>query len=486
MKKVRKHNLLKIVWCVLALLMVGLIVFLFYYCKILSYNNKAQIINNSEKRTIDFYYRDTVFLPSNKALDTVICEYSNLKYEDGRIYLINPDKLDPAYVYSKIYLLSGKDTTTLDVSIRCWINGQYSLTEVDPQKPNKSILWEAAKRKLNIETEYDEILLLTKNDSSYLYSKGKLVVDTKEGRTIISNNFTIKSPIYNQLIINGQIGCFRTEHEIYVSRDGLKSWKQIYHGPRAIRESMVYIEKDTSLLFSQYVPGTTRVRHYLLKYNLRSEVIDTVQTFYTLKEKHEKGLLPVARHTHVLCEDPYTQDIFVGNGDGDEEAGIFVSHQDKLQFRRLGGGDQSWRTLQFFFGDHIIFWDTDSDFPQYLTGIKREKLLDSDIKESDLIRVPLFNSACWCAVKYGDMYLLPSNSEGCLYDVKHRLYGIVFDSNDYPVVYNLIEEVSQKNIKGSIRYHQLFPIGVHRDGTIWVYDGNPGYIRKFRLFKTSL
>ena len=103
-------------------------------------------------------------------VDSVICEYSNMKYSDGSLYLKNPEEFDPSFIHSRVFFISGRDTTTLNVSIRSWINGKYSLSEINPHNPSISLFWEAIKRKLGVESNFEEVLLLTKNDSSYLYN----------------------------------------------------------------------------------------------------------------------------------------------------------------------------------------------------------------------------------------------------------------------------------------------------------------------------
>ncbi len=209
-------------------------------------------------------------------------------------------------------------------------------------------------------------------------------------------------------------------------------------------------------------------------------------TFYTLQEYRTTGLLPTARHIHVLSEDPYTGHLWMGTGDENEESSVWVSKDKGETFELVGSGSQRWRTLSFIFTEQFVFFNTDSPEPQYLTRLDKKQLDSIPLQTECLKSYPLINSALWCTIKDGNMTIMSSNSEGQLYDDNHRTYGIVIDKKGIPTVYNLFQEKSQYNkyTKTNV-YHQLFPQGKHVNGEYWFYDTYYNCLRTFRLTKSE-
>lgn len=445
--------------------------------------------NTISNSVIDLYILDTICIDSlypQFINYSIYPEYSNVEEKNRCLYIKDIFRLDADSIISTVRFFNDVDTFEVPIKIRCWINDKYHLEEVEEPSYLEKLesLSNRVQRKLGMSNNYQETLLLTQNDTSYLYDNRKLVIDTKNGRKIVSEDFYLNCPEYNQLLVQGDVSFFRTGTEILMSKDKLKTWNVIYKGTQGIKESMFYNKNKKILIFTQYTPGAVRNRHYVLSYNVVSAQIDTIHTFCTLSELNQGIKMDCARHIHTLSYDSFSNKLFLGTGDEDLESGVYYADPDTLIFTKLGSGSQSWRTLQFFFEKNYIFWDTDSKFPQYISSLRREAI-QNDVAdlETHIVRFPLFNSALWCALKQEDMYILPTNSEGQYYDNKHRLYGIKFNTNGVPEVYNLFEEVSKDN--GKYVFHQLFPLGIHRDGKIWFYDTGSSLVRKFVLKKSN-
>lgn len=165
----------------------------------------------------------------------------------------------------------------------------------------------------------------------------------------------------------------------------------------------------------------------------------------------------------------------MGTGDTDEESAIYVSKDFGKTFEQIGGGSQVWRTLSFIFTIDFVFWNTDSDSPQYLSRCSRNSLNDTPVDESDIIRFPIFNSALWNTITYGDTALMSSNVEGAFYDNCRHIFGIIISPKGIPTVYNLWQE------EGSKWSSQLFAIGVDSNGTFQFYDTEKHRYRYFIL-----
>lgn len=436
---------------------------------------------------LSMYYNDSMKV--TEVLDrfqgySIIKSHSpNISVRKGFIYYVG-DPQDTSFIYDMNQQLilsdtSGKSEKEVSIRIKCWIDDEYYLDEINPKYYGLVsrfyfFVRNTFNRRIYNSQNY-ECLLLTQNDTTYYTKDGSLCYMTPTNDGIVCD-FPIEDPYNNQMIKIGDLAFIRTEYSIYCSRDNLKSWSKIYKGKRAIKESLYFDEEENKLIFSQYTPGRVRDRHYILSYLVEREKIDTLTTFYTEEENLKQGLKPFCRHIHVLVEDPFTGDLYLGTGDSDRSSGIYRSTNKGKSFSYVGGGNQMWRTLSFIFTDSCVYWDNDCATPQYICKINREELDALPIKDSQVSKYPLINGALWCTSKYENMYILSSNSEGCLYDDNHRVYGILIDDQGIPICYSLIAEKFN-----NLSSNQLFIQGVDCRGILWFRDESG--TRKFKLRK---
>ena len=445
-------------------------------------------LNINHGVAISLYYKDKIKLTNLLAefpgYDRVkeISPYLSLNNDilsfNGDLTLTNSveEQLHQQVVLENSYT---KETKSIAVNISSWIDDIYYLKEIHPH--SYGIIFRfyfyikgAVQRRFIRSTRF-ECLLLTQDNTTFYTKGGYLWSMTKNDKCRICK-FPIEDPIHNQMICAGDYAFIRTGFSIYFSQEGLKNWKRIYYGKRSIKESMVFEERTKRLIFSQYTPGMRMERHYILSYSIENDKLDVLSTFYT-KEEHEKnGDSPFCRHMHILTKDPFTNDLYLGTGDSNTESGIYRSVDSGNTFSYVGGGDQSWRTLSFIFTKDFVFWNNDSSAPQYLCRIKRNELESLPVSNDRVTRFPLINGACWGVEKYGDLYIMSSNSEGCLYDCNHRVYGIVISDKGIPIIYNLLAEKSTK-----FSSNQLFIQGVDCRGLVWFHDETG--TRKFKLIK---
>lgn len=429
-----------------------------------------------------FYYRDTLDLKTfypNAVKFSLLYSDNNLVIEDGIIRLLNPDAFLPSHIHNIVRVYPNKyDYYKILVSIRCWRNDEFRLKEMTKFRTLKSNrLYHFLRRAINKFFNLPiNVHLLTIDGVSY-FSYNNHLIRVKDGKkNVVGKIPQIADPIYFELLLFEQEAFFRTGNRIYMSTNCLTKWNVIYEGKRAIKNSMVWIERERALLFSEYTPGLNQSRHHLYKFFVDTRKTQTVMTFFTPNEYEEKGLFPYCRHIHTLVRDPFTNDIYMGVGDSDNESAIYRSTDDGNSFALVGGGNQTWRTLAFLFTKDAIFWNTDSPDPQYLSGIRRTQLGTLPVQANEVYHWPIYNSAAW-NVEYdgiNNLNVMSSSCEGALFDNKMHVLGIrIFDN--IPIVYNLYEE----EVKKASRAHQLFLLGIDNKGVYWFYDTHRKYYRCF-------
>ena len=394
-----------------------------------------------------------------------------------------PEKLEANILHQIVIVYYGDDVyEEITVNIRCWKEDGPYLKEVTTGlflKKNKIIRKICRGVKRLFKTGYNSVLLTHDGVTYYTYG-GKLRWRTRDRKGVLSSQIKLESPEFNQMIVTDNYGFVRSGRTIYCSTDKLKTWKVAHSGSFALRKSMIWDNEAKTLLFSNYTGGSERVRHYLRRYNVDTDITDTILTFYTKKEHDELGLTPFARHIHIISEDTYTGDWYVAVGDYEDEPAIYRSTDKGKVFEKVGGGDQMWRTLSFIFKKDYILWGSDSESPQYLSCISRKQLNNLPIKNIDVKRYPLFNSALWFTYDDGDLTILTSNSEGSLYDAKHRVYGIRVDEKGVPTVYSLFEEKSDPN-KNRFIFNQMIFLDKDVNNQFWFYDNQNQICRRFKL-----
>lgn len=369
-------------------------------------------------------------------------------YEGGELKLINYSKL--LLPFTKVFLECGR---SLLLGIECWDSTIFFLRRVKSEK----------------------IRPLFYSDSEYIFWKsGSLFRKVNNNSVERLCDFFLPDFMYCDMLYSDGYYVLRSGGHIYIS-DNLSHWDTIYIGKRGIKDSMVFVGKgkSLSLLFIEYSPGKERSRHRILKYNFETGITESVFVFYTHNE-YISGIGNVcARHVHVIQKDPFTNDIFVGTGDNDDESGIFVSHDDGNSFTTVKVGSQNYRALSFIFTKDYVFWNTDTHETQAIFRMNK-----SD--NTDLKRFPLINGALWCTAKYplqingDDLYIMTSNSEGALYDNNNRVYGIIIRDN-IPHIYELLKRPSRT------QYSQQFLLGFDDQLNIVLYDHEVDKVNFYRL-----
>lgn len=450
-------------------------------------NKKIILLYHQEEKSddISFYYQDTV------CIDSLFPEYTGLPFyiqdtsfiAKGRhVFLRDPCRFSNNETSVKIRFMS-KPVVEKTVKVKNWRerkNYLREITDVPYYKGSKISQFINFITEKITNSNYGVVAL---GDSLYYFDYGSIYMDYRGVKTRLKSSINLEWPEYNQMIkANGYI-FFRNGSKIHVTTNNFETYKTIYNDRRGIKESMVWDDINNVLLFTMYTSGAERKRHYLLSYDPASEVIDTLQTFYTYNDYKTQGLRPYCRHIHLLCKDPYTGYLFIGVGDYNEEPAIYMSNDGGKSLLCVGRGTQNWRTLSIFFTDKSIYWTTDTETPQYIIEISRSMLSNLPILESNIKKYPIINSAIWWNLKLSDdEYLVGSNSEGCYYDDFHRIYLLHFNVQGPPTVYSVFEEKSLEQRDLGIKYHQTAPLFLDYNNNLWCYDTHLGY-RQFKFNK---
>ena len=449
----------------------------------------SSCIERGKTDSFSFYYRDRIkltdFMPQYEGFK-LSTNNPQLTISGDSLYLEEPELLNPNLLSFELYLSKDNITDTIQSQIRCWREDGPFLKETTSAKwLKKSILgikFRNAKKKF-FKTG-DNSILLTLNDTTYSIKDGVLLWRTINDVGVLNKRLTLERNEYNQMLKNGRFSAIRTGDKIYGSVDGLHNWSTIHDGSHSLCKSMIWDSVDTSLVFINYTGGESRVRHYIRKYHFNSGLTDTLLTFYTKKDYISFGRRPYARHIHIIDVDPYTGDWYIGVGDYDDEPGIYRTTDRGMSFEKVGGGNQTWRTLSFIFREKYIYWTADSESPQFISRISRDQLDSLPISNEKVSRFPLFNSALWFAYDDGDIVILSSNSEGSIYDDYHRVYGIVIDENGIPTTYSLYSEKSDHRKNRKI-FNQLFILGKDINGKYCFFDNQNDIHRQFVISTKS-
>ena len=419
---------------------------------------KDDVIHDIEDNyDIEMYVNDSIDLIKYKITfsdKSKLTEKSTLfGIKDGKLYVSDLRNVKQNTIYS-IFV----DNIKLEVKVKFWIENKYKLELIDEDCKYR--------------------VLLTKADTTFFIQNDQLFYSVGN---MSNKTFCAKLPLYTNLytefVAENGYYAYRSYLELYVSKD-LKNWKKIYSGKRGIKSSMVIVPEKKRLLFIEYTEGKMRDKHSIYSYNYENGVLEKKYTFGATTDNQSSTYK--VRHIHVIQRDPYNGDIYVGTGDDDSESFILRSTDSGDSFYVLGQGSQLWRTLAFIFTPTHIFWNVDSDQPQFLTRVSKADLLkNTQIDEKKLIRYPLTNSALWCTMDYSltdkeSMTIMSSNSEGAIYDNYCRTYGILIE-DQIPKVYELYK------IPANMKYTQLFVLGVDNESNLYFCNVESMKISSFKM-----
>jgi|GEM_PF-3359369 len=152
-------------------------------------------------------------------------------------------------------------------------------------------------------------------------------------------------------------------------------------GTEANQKAAVYIHGNGS--FIEATIGGQRTFLYTEYHNITSPAVAPVRVMKStdginwtqVVQFNVPGVLPASiQHIHLLRQDPYSDDIYIGTGDSDNQSGIIVwdgtgtlpndapenypSYNDP-NFTAIGGSQQ-YRALGFLFTPDHFFWGVDS------------------------------------------------------------------------------------------------------------------------------
>lgn len=361
----------------------------------------------------------------------------------------NTKKILDGMVEPEPYILKGKNL----IGIKYWIENKLKLCRVNSYS-NFRPLW-------------------SNNNSLIFYKCNSLFIKQPASQSQKLCKFNLSDKQYCELIdYKEEYYALRDGGRIYVSRD-LKNWKRIYNGKRGIKNSMILIEKNGTvvLVFIEYSAGISYDCHCVLEYSFKTDDIHVLKSFGNLRNENFDPLKDYARHIHVIQEDPYTGDLYLGTGDEGFECSIFVSKDKGNCWMKIAGGGQQYRTLSFIFTEKFVFWNTDTYEKQFLNRLPKANLFNLKLLE----KYPLINSALWCTMNTvfqgREFTIMSSNGEGALFDNNNRIFAIEM-INDVPTIYEIYSGRS-KNC-----YSQKFPCCCYKD-KLYFYDAHSNLVEEY-------
>jgi hypothetical protein len=132
---------------------------------------------------------------------------------------------------------------------------------------------------------------------------------------------------------------------------------------RGVLPNGLLVDKSHVYL-GEYFKNSKRRQVYLYQYSIE-------------KNKLKKIAIPwKTRHIHFIQKDPYSEKIYVGTGDMDNESKIAIFNPTNNTFDIIGENNQIWRAVSIIFTPNEIFWGTDgliSENNSAIVCLKREQ-----------------------------------------------------------------------------------------------------------------
>ena len=148
------------------------------------------------------------------------------------------------------------------------------------------------------------------------------------------------------------------DRKIHRLRDGqVETVYSFTRGFGPLREGWCEDDKGNVYLGEYFV--NNKLGEYFVNSKCRCPVrllksTDDGQTWRTVRLWHH------AQHIHFVQYDPFSQRIWLGTGDRDEESGISFSEDEGETWVEIGSGDQMFRAVNLLFTKDHIYWGTDA------------------------------------------------------------------------------------------------------------------------------
>jgi len=196
---------------------------------------------------------------------------------------------------------------------------------------------------------------------------------------------------------------------------------------------------DSEIIYiGEYWRNKHRQTIHIYRYNMKSHELLKIKIPWN------------TRHIHFIQKDPFTNKIFVGTGDTDNESVIATIEPATFKFDVIGKGSQVWRAVSLVFTDNYIYWGTDGFIKKNNCGIVRMKR-----SEKALEILSLIDSTVFYSVKFKNNILFGKSGE-----FSEHL-SIIFYDLSRSIVGKMMVLTKQKK-----RPHGIIRIGISTDKVI--------------------
>ncbi|MHA1274695.1 MAG: WD40/YVTN/BNR-like repeat-containing protein [Promethearchaeota archaeon] len=206
---------------------------------------------------------------------------------------------------------------------------------------------------------------------------------------ILRAGISILFPITENIII------VIVDGEIYRSTNGGLTWSfrmRLKNGRSPLRSGICF-DKDNRLYIGEYYSNKNRGQFNLL----RSD--DLGRTWFVAHKWKSKSI----RHIHFVQYDKFTNSIWVGTGDADNECAFYRSCDGGISFEIVGKGSQIWRAVSLLFIEDAVVWGTDLGRDQ-LRGSNYIMMLNR--KERKIKRLVEIEGPVYYSINLGETLIL--------------------------------------------------------------------------------
>lgn len=188
-------------------------------------------------------------------------------------------------------------------------------------------------------------------------------------------------------LVNTQEGQFIRVKESIYHTDNFINYKEVLTSENSkhatklggLKSAFTYDKKNKYIYAGEYSIGNHDNTHAVYQGKVTDSDIKKWKKVIEFDSRN-KNTVDSVRHIHVVTVDPYTNRVWIGTGDTNEEARLYYSDTNGENFTLFAIGSQNYRTLAIWFTKDYVYWNKDSaSYKQMISRVKRTKITENTL-----------------------------------------------------------------------------------------------------------